>query len=823
MLRIDIPTWRLLALGLAAALPPQAAHAQAQPADKAPHFERDVLPLLTARCLECHGAAKHRGGLDLRSKATMLQGGDSGPALVPGSAEKSPLYQKVHDGEMPPKKERRLSAREVALLKAWIDSGAPAADLGPARVEAAEQRVTDRDRAHWSFRKLRRPEVPRVRGAGPVRTPIDAFVLARLEVKGLRLAPEADRATLLRRACLDLVGLPPSPEELRAFLADRAPDAYERLLDRLLASPHFGERWGRHWLDEAGFVDVTGVDNDAGTIKLGQSRWRYRDYVIRSFNQDKPLDRFLTEQLAGDELVDWRSAKTFTPETLELLIATGFLRTAADDTDEQELNKADMRHSILQHTVETVAGNLLGLTVGCAKCHDHKYEPIRQRDYYRLNAVFQGVFDPAHWLTPSQRDLPDVPPAEHEARQRHNAAIDAQIAPLQKELEERRKQKDAPKDRQQALERRIAELNGQRQHWGLLQVAYDVGTPSPTHVLRRGNHLAPGAEVSPGLPSVLCPSEQAATLTPGSAAGQSCGRRLAFARALTHAQTPAGGLVLRVRVNRLWQRLFGRGLVETADNFGRSGRPPTHPALLEWLAAELAGNGQHVKPLLKLIMTSSVYRQASKVTGAADAARIDPDNQLLWRMPLRRVDSEVVRDSLLAVSGKLDRSMGGPAIPVASRADGMFVVAESGLPTPTSRWRRSVYLLGRRNYPPTFLGVFDQPVLTTNCTRRTPSAVVLQSLTMLNDTFVVEQAKYLAERVAREAGTGEAGRRVEVAFRLVLGRDPSPKEKAWSAELLAHHIHDYQGQKMSADEARQIALVHLCHMLVNTSEYLYTP
>jgi hypothetical protein len=698
------------------------------------------------------------------------------------------------------------------------------------------------DRDHWAFRKLDRPAVPPVKDARRARTPVDAFVLARLEAKGLGFSPEADRATLLRRACLDLLGLPPSPEEQLAFLADPAPDAYERLLDRLLASPHFGERWGRHWLDEAGYVDVIGVDNDAATVKLGENRWRYRDYVIRSHSADVPFDRFLTEQLAGDELADWRSAKALSPEVRELLVATCFLRTAADDTDERELNTPDIRHGILQRTVETVTGNLLGLTYGCAKCHDHKYEPIRQRDYYRMVAVFQPVFDPGRWLPPKERDLADVSPAAKAEIDRHNAALDGQIAPLKKELDAL-KAKNAAKDRLQALERRLGELNGQRRTYGHLQVAYDVGPPSPTRILRRGDYHRPGKEVGPGLPNFLGASS--ADLRPAEAVGKSSGRRLALARELTDPATRAGGLVLRVRVNRVWQHLFGRGLTETSDNLGVSGVPPTHPELLEWLAAEYAGNGRRLKPLLKLLMTSAVYRQASggrkppgtsnslglalpgglrpPLASAPDAQQVDPDNRLLWRMPLRRIESEVVRDALLAVGGRLDRSLFGPPVPVESRPDGTLVVAEKGLPTPTSRLRRSIYLVGRRNYHTTLLGVFDQPVLTTNCTRRSPAAVVLQSLTMLNDRFVVEQAEHLAERVARSAGAEDRGKQIETAFRIVLGRGPNTPEAAWSTELLDHHAEQYRRMKVSPPQARQRALAHLCHMLVNTSEFLYTP
>ena len=596
---------------------------------------------------------------------------------------------------------------------------------------------------HWAFRRLDRPSWPAGRESARTRTPVDAFVLARLEAHGLTFAPDAGRHALIRRATFDLLGLPPAPEEVTSFVHDPRPDAYERLLDRLLASPHFGERWGRHWLDNAGHTDVTGGDNDAGIIKLGENRWRYRDYVVRCFNEDRPFDRFLTEQLAGDELADWRGRTTFDDRARELLVATGFLRVAADDTDENELNTPDIRHGVLQRTVEGLASNLLGLTLNCAKCHDHKYEPLPQRDYYRLIALVQPALDPARWLQPKARQVKDAA-------------------------------------------------------WGHLQAVYDAGPPTPTYLLKRGNHQTPGPEVAPGFPEVL-----GATFAPEPVRGESSGRRLALARWLNDADTPAGALVLRVRVNRVWTHLFGKGLVETGDNFGRTGAAPSHPELLEWLASEFAAEGRHLKPLLKRLMTSTAYRQAS-AAGPPPAA--DPENRLLGRQRLRRLEAEAVRDSLLSVGGNLDRALGGPPVPVEARPDGTVAVKEKDQPS-AAKYRRGLYLLARRNYHPTLLGVFDQPNLTAPCTCRAPSAVVLQSLTMLNDSFVLEQAEWLAARVAREG----AGCRVEAAFRVALGRPPTPREAAWCAEALRRH----------GDDAR--ALARLCHVLLNTSEFLYVP
>ncbi len=601
---------------------------------------------------------------------------------------------------------------------------------------------------HWAFQPLARPALPRVHDAERCRTPIDAFLLARLEAKKLTFSAEASRHVLIRRVFLDLLGLPPSLDEIDAFVDDSRPDAYERMVERVLASPHFGERWGRHWLDGAGYVDVVGGDNDAATVKLGDgSKWRYRDHVVAALNEDRPWKRFLIEQIAGDELIDWRKAAVFTPDIVDKLVATGFLRTAADDTDENELNTLDIRHGIQQRTGEVLINNLLGLTLQCAKCHDHKYEPIGQRDYYRIMADLAPAFNPHNWLQPQKRVLAD-------------------------------KQKRP----------------------GTLQAVYDVGPPSPTHLLKRGEYNRPGEEIAPGFLRVLCPSDKETSL-PSLKEGETSGRRLALARWLTEAGTPAGALAARVRVNRVWQHLFGRGIVLSPDNFGVTGSKPSHPELLEWLASEFVHQGGQLKPLLRLLLTSSVYRQTSSYSTTPDA---DANNDLLWRMRLRRLESEAIRDSLLAVSGQLDRTFGGPAIMTASQADGSITVKEQ-----TGANRRSLYLVARRNYHPTILGVFDQPVMTTNCAGRASSAVVLQALTMLNDAFVREQANHLARRVRRLAGE-QPSRQVELAHRLALGQPPSEREAALCLEWMRH-------------EGGADPLPRLCQVLLNTSAFLSVP
>ncbi len=756
---------------------------------------------------------------------------------------------------------RSLSLRSLTLLTVSV-----AAVLGVSP-ESALAQSTENAR-HWSFQKVSRPPVPRVTGSNALLSPVDAFVFAKLEERGLTFSPDADKTALIRRVSFDLIGLPPSPEEVTAFVMSTSATAYEELLDRLLASQHFGERWGRHWLDAAGYADVMSTDNDAGIIHPLENRWMYRDYVVRSLNEDKPFARFLTEQIAGDELVEWRSAATYSPEIREHLIATGFLRASSDDTFAPELNVPATRYAVWQRTGEILANNVLGLTLNCAKCHDHKYEPLSQRDYYQFLALLQPAFNPDHWLNPTQRQLPNVSATEKAEIERHNAELDRQAVKLRKQIAERRASYE-PKlltaklavlpeairaDTQAAIataadkrnevqkylaekfgaaltvkpeevtaalsdpdkaataewEKQAAKHLGRKKSWQHWQVTYD-GPVTPTKLLKRGNHETPGEDLPPRFLTVL---NRGSAVGDAKSDSPTSGRRLALARWLTDRDSPAAHLAARVQVNRMWQHLFGKGLVETADNLGVAGARPTHPELLEWLTAEFLDNGGRWKLLLKQIMTSRVYRQSSSIAPSqAAVSEIDPDNRLLWRMRLRRLESEIVRDAVLAVSGKLDTTFGGAPIPVEPRPDGTFVISDKNLPTPTSPWRRSLYLLARRNYHPTILSVFDQPNLTTNCTGRESSAVVLQSLTMLNDRFVLDHAEHLAARVAKAAGS-DAAKQIDFAFRITLGRPPRESERVVSEAALA---------KFAKQDSEEKALIQLCHTLLNTSEFLYVP
>ncbi len=778
------------------------------------------------------------------------------------------------------------------------------------RSEPEPELVTEKHRQHWAFRKPVRPAFPALATAAPpVTKPIDAFLLQKLAGSGLTFSAQADPATLLRRIHLDLTGLPPAPEEIHSFIGKGSSEAYEQVVDGLLQSPHFGERWGRHWLDLAGYVDVTGNDQNAEQIILGESKWRYRDYVIRSFNNGKPWDRFLIEQIAGDELSDWRTADRFTEEHREGLIATGYLRTAIDDTHEVDLNKMPFRYQVLFDTMQIVGSSLFGLTLQCARCHDHKFDPIPQRDYYRLMALFTPALNAQAWLQPKDREVPDVSAKEQAAIHQRNAELERRIQPITNELArllniatnrvldarlielpatnrlEVKAAFEVPAEKrnetQKGLLKQFAEklrvtaedissglnaqergaieslggiaatLTKQKQRWENIRAFIESGPPPRDFIFRRGDYEQRGKRVDPGLLAVLCRSESDGVLPQsGEARADSTGRRQEFARWLTDTNGAPAGLHARVWMNRCWQQLFGEPIVPTPDNFGASGLPPTDPALLDWLACEFIESGWQLKHMIKLMVMTQAYRQSSVSSPGGDsladartpnaaaadacgqglggndtektrrAVKVDPENRLLWRQRMRRLESEIVRDTILAVSGKLDRTMFGPAVPIINLPDGSAALpSDDKMPTPTSRWRRSIYLLTRRNFHLPILSSFDQPILNTTCSRRMSSSVVLQPLTMLNDTFVVEQAGSMADRLAQ--GAPDSRQRIEHAFLSALGRKPAAEEIEWSLTFLAEQSVNFKADTLREPQRSHQAWVAFCQMLLNTSEFLY--
>ena len=848
-----------------------------------PQFEREILPILARHCHGCHGAKRPQRNLDLRSIQSLVDGGLSGVIAVPGKPEQSYLYQMVRRGAMPPRGKMKLSRIEVEKIRAWIAAGMPAATkyTTPQRRDP----IDPQDREHWAFRRLAVPTVPTAKHSDRITTPVDAFVEARLETSGLLLARLAGRDTLLRRISLDVLGIPPTPQERRHFLSDQRPDAYERLVDRLLGSPLFGQRWGRHWLDVAGYADSVGFDHVPTQVIMTSGKWRYRDYVIDAFNNDHPFDRFLQEQLAGDELVEWKTAERYSPETIRHLVATGFLRTSRDQTHESVGVITPNYYEVLYETMDVVAGGLLGLSVKCARCHDHKFDAIPQRDYYRLMATLMTSYNPTAWrpVYPfdnqvDDRSLLDVSAKTKKDIDAHNAQLDRGIDRHQSQIQAHRStsrqrvlakksaglpaairadvlaalKQDAKqrteiqvylagkfekslaisdpevtgelnnreKEAIETEEAAIATLQTQRQSYGHIQALFDVGTAPTTFVLKRGRFEYPGPPVEPGVLGVLCDTPEQAVLPPTKAHNGSSGRRLALARWLTSANTRASALVSRVLVNRFWQALFGRGLVVSSGDFGIQGTEPTHPELLEWLCGDFQRHRWQVKPLLRTILLSHTYRQTSRPADSRRATRIDPDNKLFWRMPLRRLESEAIRDSLLTVGGQLDLSLGGPPVPQQALPDGRIKIPLDKLKRPFDHRRRSVYLVTRRGYSLTLLDVFDQPAILTTCSQRQTSAVPLQSLTMINGPFVYEQATILADRVLAKAGE-DVDRLIETLYLRVLSREPGSHERMLCRQTLLADVESYLKNGNDRTTARRQAAIELSHTLLNTSEFLY--
>lgn len=834
-----------------------------------PTFERQIAPLLEAHCVHCHGGEAIEAGLDLRRRSTLLKGGDSGPAIVAGDSAKSLLLERIESGEMPPKDEGRLDPRQLDILRAWIAAGAPLAGEKEEPLDAGETpaRLTAEDRDFWAFKPLVRPPVPDVQNRDRVRTPIDAFVQARLEAQGLTFNADAPPLVLLRRLYFDLHGLPPTIGEVDEFLADTRPDAYERLVDRLLDQPAYGERWGRHWLDVAGYADSDGY---LAADRPRPEAWRYRDYVIDSLNNDLPYDTFVQQQLAGDEMVDWRRAEELSPPMVDSLVATGFLRTASDPTYPGYTEPNEI-HQVLSDTMQIVGSAFFGLTIQCARCHSHKYDPISQRDYYSLQAVFLGALDPARWQPSEVRGIPLASESQLARVEEHNKKTDERLAILTVEaaqltarFRKKRIGEEPPgKLPPEVAERLIAALalpeaarNADQKklaadhaklpltetdlagHYpefkaelARLQTAIAAetalkksiplvrgladldGAPAEGRVLRRGDFNQPGAPVEAGVPAVLQQADETFAAEPRY---KTSGRRLALARWLTRSDHP---LTSRVQVNRVWKHHFGRPLVPTIANFGRAGAPPTHPDLLDWLATELVRQGWSMKALHRLMLTSTVYRQSSDNDSAK--AAIDPDNVLYWCWQPRRHEGEVVRDSILQVSGKLNRRMHGQPAPVAVQSDGSIVTADDD-----EGRRRSIYLIVRRSQHLTMLDLFDTPMMEVNCVERAESIVPMQALAILHSPFAEQAASALADCVLACGAPHDDGR-IDYLYRVLFTRSPSARERQTLRELMAAVANDFLAAKgASASDAdrsgaQRAGWLQIALVLLNSNEFLY--
>ena len=863
-------------------------------AKPAPVSHRDVtMSILHVRCVVCHGRRKQEGGLDVRTRASLLRGGKSGPSIIPGKPDDSLLIRRIDAGEMPPLELQRpyavrpVTSAELEKLRQWIAAGAPEGREEVLKVDGGLDRlVSEEDRQYWSFRPPRRPGRPRVRQQHLVRTPVDAFLLEKLEANGLSFSPEADRLVLLRRAYMDLIGLPPDPEEVEAYLKDERPDPYERVIDRLLASPHYGERWGRYWLDAAGYADSEG---SAHFDYVRPNAYRYRDYVIRSLNDDKPYDQFLVEQIAGDELFDYKAAGELTSDQRSKLVATGFLRTAPDGTYDITESFIPARMDVVANQVNIFSSTVMGLTMECARCHSHKYDPIPQRDYYRFSAIFQTAYDLYDWLLPNEqlegekygvilpkRYLPHVPEAERREVEAYNVPIQEDIKRLEGSLEDKvrpyreklleEKLGKLPEDIREDIWAALAKAPGQRSEVqkylvenfeGSLKVKkeeleerfedykeeaakikkaigaakkklkqepriralFDLGgVPTPNYLLRRGDYLSPAGRVEPGVPSVLRAGLKPYKVVKPGWTTQTTGRRLALARWLVQPNHP---LTSRVMVNRVWQHHFGKGLVTTPGNLGRMGAKRSHPKLLDWLATEFVRQGWSLKALHKLIMTSTVYRQES--WDEAKKEEKDPGNQLLSRYPLRRLDADAIRDMILKVAGRLDRTQYGSAVELEVRGDGE-VIEKCG----DQGCRRSIYILQRRSTPLTMLQAFDAPQLTPNCLKRAESTVSSQALQLWNSGMLRENARFFAGRVMDAVGEKQVEKQVERLYLMALSRYPTQEERATAVEEITDltrkwgdHFEKKVPEGPKAARARWEALAIFCHTILNSAEFIY--
>ncbi len=790
-----------------------AAVADVRADDAAVSFLQDVKPLLARRCFSCHGPTASEGGLRLDDPDAALAELDSGlHAIVPGNVGESALVARVtaaDEAERMPPEGKPLTAQEVETLKKWIAAGAKC-------------------EKHWAFIPPQRHAPPTVRDASWEQNPIDAFVFARLEMSGLGPAPAADKRTLARRAYFGVTGLPPTNEQLDSFLNDPQSDSWARLVDTLLASPHYGERWARHWLDLVRFAETNSFERDG----LKPNAWKYRDYVIRSFNTDKPYDQFLREQLAGDELDN---------VTDESIIATGYYRLGI--WDDEPADPLQARYDDFDDIISTTSQAMLGLTVGCARCHDHKIDPIPQTDYYGLLAFFADVrpYADIRERDPARYSLWDMSTADERSRRaglrdklelvrkeaasiedvgiQRMSAGDQEIARtpdrqrlVQDKLEQHLnvsewKLYQETTKRMQAVQDEIKNLPAPN---SALALAKCEPKPAPTHVFVRGNPHVPGDVVEPHFPAVF--GEKAPVIRPPAEGARSAGRRRVLAEWVA---SPRNMLTARVMVNRVWQHHFGRGLVRSASNFGGLGTPPTHPDLLDFLALWLVDHDWQLKPLHRLIMTSNTYQMSSAANEKALA--LDPTNDLLWRFDMRRLSGEEIRDATLVTSGQFNPAIFGPSFyPQLSQE--VFATQSRpgdgwGQSTPEEQARRSVYIHVKRSLLTPLLTAFDFRDVDSSCEARFVTTQPGQALAMLHGEFVNEQAGKLAERVMDEAG---ADPRVQVAhaLRLALQRPASDEEISDGLELLSRLTNE-RGQK--PDDA----LRFWCLAVLNLNEFSY--
>lgn len=795
-------------------------------------FESKVRPILADHCFKCHGESKPKGGLRLDSRAAILAGGDQGPAIVVGRPDKSLVIKAInHTDEqlkMPPKS--KLTREQIDVLTQWVKMGAPWPGGEQVTTTRREKTITDKDRGHWAFQPIKRPAVPTVRSNAWVANPIDAFILARLEAKGLAPNPPASKRELVRRVTYDLTGLPPSPQEMESALNDRADNWYEKVVDRLLASPQYGEKWGRHWLDLVRFAETNSYERDGPKPHT----WRYRDYVIRSFNNDKPYDLFIREQLAGDEL---HRGEEPTGAAAEGLIATGYYRLGI--WDDEPTDPLQAKYDGLDDIVATTGQVFLGMTFDCARCHDHKIDPILQKDYYRLVSFFHNI---NHFRNGGPGD--EMPiftgPAERQtyeervktlerSRRELQVVVDAfedECRKLYEQVEGKKAAGDIAKlaakegarllgkerfTRYQEQRRELDALRKQSVPAEKVLCVTEAGNNAPdTFVMIRGNPHVKGDKVEPAFPDVF--GSPTPLLPKPPAGSRTTGRRLVLADWIVSKDNP---LTARVMANRIWQHHFGRGIVRSASNFGTQGDRPTHPELLDWLATEFVAGGWKMKSLHRLILTSNAYRMSS---GAKpQAAAVDPANDLLWRFDMRRLSGEEIRDSIHAINGSLNPKMYGPGIYVEIPKE---VLAGQSMPghgwgksSPDEQNRRSVYIHVKRSLLTPILESFDTAETDRSAPVRFATTQPTQALGMLNSEFLNKQAAVFAKRLQTEAGPDTA-KQVRTALYLATSRQPSDAEIKRGVELI-------ETLTSKNGVPPELALKYFCLMVLNLNEFIY--
>ncbi len=847
----------------------------ARGADAVLTFEKDVRPIVKAHCTHCHGEEeKPKGKLDLRLRRFMDK------VVVAGDPTKSKLVEMIRSGEMP-EKGKPLAETELAIIEKWIAQGAKTAKPEPLAL-APGPIISDEDREYWAFQSVKRPAVPQiVNHKSRIINPIDSFILAEAVQKGLTMAPEADRRTLIRRVTLDLTGLLPTPEEVEAFVADQSLLAYEQLVERLLASKNYGERWARHWLDVVGYADSNGF-SEADSVR--PHAWRYRDYVIRAMNEDKPWSEFIQEQIAGDELAgvthaDYQQA-VLDPKRTDQLIATAFLRMAPDGTGDAPEDPKLAANQTIAEQIKITTSSLMGMTVACAQCHDHRYDPITQADYYRLRAVFDPAYHWQAWRAPAQRlyslyspeerakaneiekqvgdinreaqamskkfldeifevEIRKVPEAEQAAFRVARATPKDKQTPEQKALIKKYPSALATysldlydKKKQDLVLAKMAEgekLRATKPPEGFVMALTEVKQkPQASHLFNRGDHEQPKQVLEPGELGILA-SPQIEPFKPVPVSSGSSGRRLAYAHWLTSGKHP---LVARVLVNRFWLNHMGRGIVNTPGDFGRQGELPTHPELLDYLADEFVKSGWKLKSLHRLIMLSSAYRQSS----VNDASlRADPENRFYARFKMRRLDAETLRDSMLATTGTLVQASYGPPSGIGRDPQGRVITGiDKGTitthkvdPAGADDFRRSIYVQVRRSKPVTVLDTFDAPTMSPNCEMRSQTTVAPQSLLLMNDTFVLDSSRRLADRVTAEAPNDRA-KQLQRVWSLLYSKPATDADITKclayldeQTKALTQYHHDIQHAKGVVPNPPQEAMASLCQILCSSNRFLY--